>query len=56
MPIGLIFWVLMLIWILSKFAVWRGIGGPYVLGVSEWLILVLFFLLGWHSFGFIVQG
>lgn len=59
MPIGLIFWILMLLWLLSKLAVWRGLGGPYgpyLVNASEWLFFILFFLLGWHSFGFIVQA
>lgn len=59
MPIGLIFWVIMLLVILGKVAVWRGVTGPYVPYVSlasEWVILVLLFLLGWHVFGFIVRG
>lgn len=60
MPIGLIFWVLMLLWIISKVFTWRGPPsgpyGSYVLIGSDLMALILFFLLGWRVFGFIVQG
>jgi hypothetical protein len=56
MPIGLIFWVIMLLWIIAVF------GGRYAPGAPGWfapagdiIILILFFLLGWHDFGFIVH-
>jgi hypothetical protein len=55
MPIGLIFWVIMLLWIISWFGTTFGNwGGPFVY-VSSGLIFILFFLLGWHDFGFIVH-
>ena len=57
MSIGLIFWVLMLLWIISV------IGGTYAPAQLGWMapagnifILILFFLLGWRVFGFIIQG
>ena len=56
MSIGFIFWCIMLLVILGKLAVWRGIGGPYILVISEWILIVLLFLLGWRVFGFIIQG
>ena len=60
MPIGLIFWVLMLLWIIARVFTWRGpvggVYGSYVLIGSDLMVLILLFLLGWHSFGFIVQG
>lgn len=56
MPIGLIFWVIMLLWIIAVF------GGRFVPNSPPWfapagdvIILILFFLLGWHDFGFIVH-
>jgi hypothetical protein len=57
MGIGEIFWVLMLIWIV--FGIW-GIYTPQ--GAAYWphgnmlLLFVLLFLLGWHSFGFMIRG
>jgi apolipoprotein N-acyltransferase len=55
MSIGLLFWVLMVLWIVS----WIGTRwGPYTTYVyaSEFLFFVLLFLLGWHSFGFIIHA
>ncbi len=52
MPMGTIFWVLMIIW----FVVWGWSnwgGGP------SWghfpLLFAVIFLLGWHDFGFVVH-
>jgi hypothetical protein len=56
MSIGFIFWCIMVLWLLSKLAIWRGMGGPWVLGSSDWLLWILFFLVGWRVFGFIIQG
>jgi hypothetical protein len=55
MPIGLIFWVIMLLWIIS--AIGRHYGGPNYPWAPAYdvIILILFFLLGWHDFGFIVH-
>lgn len=63
MPIGLVFWFLMLLWIISWFFYYRFAWstpagdsyGRYNLVGSDVMILVLFFLLGWHDFGFIVR-
>jgi hypothetical protein len=59
MPMGIMFWVLMILWALFGFG-WvgyppdgqwrRGINGGYAL-----LTFVLFFLLGWKEFGPILQ-
>ena len=56
MPIGLIFWVIMLLWIISVAG--RHWGGPgYPWGIAnDIIILILFFLLGWHAFGFIIHA
>lgn len=54
MSIGLLFWVLMILWLVS----WIGTRwGPYTNYVyaSEILLFVLIFLLGWHDFGFIIH-
>lgn len=29
--------------------------GPWLTIANEWVIILLLFILGWHSFGFIVQ-
>lgn len=58
MPIGYIFWMLMIIWAIfglaytstpATFGAWGGI--------SNWVLLfVLLALLGWHSFGSVIHG
>lgn len=55
MSIGLLFWVLMILWFIS----WLGTRwGPYTSYVyaSELLFFILLFLLGWHAFGFVVHA
>ena len=57
MSIGLIFWVLMLLWLIFGFWQW----GPYNQANyapfgGHILLWFLLFLLGWHEFGFIVRG
>ncbi len=57
MPIGFLFWLLMILWFVF------GIGGQwyegpnrrYVLAGGAFLIFILFFLIGWKLFGFVVQ-
>jgi hypothetical protein len=55
MSIGLIFWVLMLIWLI--FGVLSRTSP--VMSSYPWagdlLIFILLFLLGWHAFGFMVH-
>jgi len=57
MPIGLLFWMLMVLWLISFIGTgwfgWFGARGPYVTSFFFWFLL---FLLGWHDFGFILQG
>lgn len=57
MPIGLLFWILMVIWLLGYCSVtwwgWGGQHGPFFTSLFLWFLL---FLLGWHDFGFILQG
>ena len=56
MPVGLLFWILMVAWlILGAGFGWRGEGnGPYLLG-GNLLLWVLLALLGWHVFGKMLQ-
>ncbi len=55
MSIGLLFWVLMVIWIV--FWGWGRTpgGGPYWAGYNGWLLFILLFLVGWRIFGFVIH-
>lgn len=61
MSIGLIFWILMLLWlVLGLWQAWPGTAnqpyaGWYPIG-STLLLFILFLLLGWASFGPPVHG
>lgn len=56
MSIGLLFWVLMVIWAVFNFwAFWTPAGQPYGLRGNGAFLFVLFFLLGWHAFGFVIH-
>ena len=48
MTFGLVFWVLMLIWLV--FSVWQAYPTPTAMGNSA-LLFILFLLLGWRVFG-----
>jgi hypothetical protein len=57
MSIGLLFWILMVLWFFS----W--LGNTYAPGQYPWavhanslLFFVLLFLLGWHAFGFVIRA
>jgi hypothetical protein len=58
MPIGILFWVLMVIWFIFGLYWNRGdvTTGNYGPIGSNLLLFVLLFLLGWGVFGFVVQG
>ena len=58
MSIGFIFWLIMLIWILFwGFGTWGGPQGAGYWNRGSWLpLFVLLFLLGWATFGFMIQG
>ncbi len=54
MTLGLIFWIIMLVWLL--FSGWSlRAGGPTAWGGSL-MLFVLLLLLGWHSFGAPIRG
>jgi hypothetical protein len=55
MSIGLLFWVLMILWFISWLGTRWGPYGTYVYA-SELLFFILLFLLGWHAFGFVVHA
>ena len=59
MPIGLLFWVLMVLWFI--FGLWSNGPGSTALGGWGWLpnallLFVLLGLLGWHDFGPVIHG
>ena len=57
MPIGLLFWMLMILWLIFGGIWWRnGAAWVYGWGGNMLLLFVLLFLLGWNDFGFILQG
>lgn len=61
MPIGLLFWLLMVLWLLFGMVIYWPAdqsGGPrafFPMG-GNLLLFVLLFLLGWKAFGFVIQG
>lgn len=58
MSIGLVFWILMLIWLVfGSYGTWQaqGANGWPVLG-GNLLLFVLLLLLGWHDFGPPIKG
>jgi len=52
MPLGLAFWIIMLIWLV--FGLWNAYPNHYLIG-SNLLLFVLFLLLGWKAFGSPIQ-
>jgi hypothetical protein len=53
---GLVFWVIMLLLLLSMLGAFAGIGGPYMRqasGAIEWILLAL---LGWNVYGPMLRG
>jgi hypothetical protein len=55
MPIGLIFWVIMLLILVFGFLRNQPAFAPYTWGWDV-LLYILLFLLGWHSFGFMIRA
>jgi hypothetical protein len=53
MSFGLIFWILMLLWLV--FGIWRDWPNHYAVGGSV-LQFILFLLLGWKVFGAPIHG
>jgi hypothetical protein len=54
MDMGLLFWIIMILCILTYIGGWAGWQGPWVYGSSV-ITLVLFGLLGWKVFGPILK-
>lgn len=57
MPLGLLFWFLMILWLVLgvDWAGLRGDGGWRPFGGSL-LLFILLFIIGWKTFGFILSG
>jgi hypothetical protein len=57
MPIGILFWVIMVVWLLFGLYWNRGDlrGGRYGVIGGNLMLFILLFLLGWKTFGFILQ-
>ena len=53
---GLIFWVIMLVWLVFFLAIFAGFLGPYGARGSAALDFILFLLLGWQVYGPPVKG
>jgi hypothetical protein len=53
MTMGLLFWILMLLWLL--FGAWYEWPNHYRVGWS-FMLFILLLILGWHSFGPPVHG
>lgn len=52
MSMGLLFWILMLIWLIYGFAANYGaVPGPYGPWGHSLLLFILLLLLGWQAFG-----
>lgn len=58
MSIGLLFWVLMVLWFFSWLGTTWGTPGqfPWAIHANSLLFFVLLFLLGWHAFGFVIHA
>ncbi len=58
MTIGFVFWLLMILWLVFGLYLNRDDlrGGKYGIAGGNLLLFVLLFLLGWKSFGFVIQG
>jgi hypothetical protein len=53
---GLIFWVLMLVWLVFGVLAHFGLVGGYGVAGSTLLLFILFGLLGWQVFGPPIKG
>jgi cytochrome b561 len=59
MSIGLLFWVLMVLWFFSWLFNTYGLQPnqyPWAMHASSMLFFVLLFLLGWKVFGFVIHA
>lgn len=56
MSIGFIFWLLMILWfVFAMVGRWAPASAPWGPYVNDVFLFILFFLLGWHEFGFVIH-
>lgn len=56
MSIGFIFWLLMILWfVFAMVGRWAPTSAPWGPYVNDVFLFILFFLLGWHEFGFVIH-
>lgn len=55
MSFGLLFWIIMLIWLLTWAGAWWNVD-PRIGHVSSLILWILLALLGWHVFGPMVHA
>ena len=56
MSIGLLFWVLMVLWFVLGIARWQGVNDSRLALGGDLLVFILLFLLGWAQFGFVIHA
>lgn len=56
MSIGLLFWILMVLWFVSWMGSTWNVGPAWGVHASNLLFFILLFLLGWHAFGFVIHA
>lgn len=58
MSLGLIFWIIMLLWLVFALAWQNGWAGPapWAPHVNSLMLFLLFLMLGWHAFGAPIRG
>lgn len=56
MSIGLLFWILMVLWFFSWIgSAWAATQWPWAVHANTLLFFILLFLLGWAQFGFVIH-
>lgn len=48
---GLMYWIIVVIWVILAVGARFGFGGPWLGSVNEAVLLILFVLIGWNVFG-----
>ena len=57
MSIGFIFWLLMILWLVfGMYTTWPATRESFPQFGGSLLLFVLLFLLGWRTFGFVIQN
>lgn len=53
---GLMYWIIVLIWVIMAVGAHFGFGAPYLATANDAVLLILFVLLGWNVFGPPIHG